>query len=244
MKDQAGEDAVRKRADLFVGAIRGALSGRKPCAFTLHERELAKGISKGLRSKSVYYKPHRDDREVFDEAKITTHPRYKESELSGDEWRTSHKVQLLHKGQPIYEKGFGRLEDAMKHLPVMTQSVVYADPKKDDGFTEYGKKRSKEGFYAADGKKCMQPGCANDSTVHYKLKKVYCDEGHGHEPEFSEIRRAFCDTHKTRGDCGMEDSDSNYATVWPAPNGKAEDAGDRAPSAFGGVIVDDGDKTQ
>ena len=39
---------------------------------------------------------HHDD-EWYDEVRITTVPRYKTSSLSGDEWRTSARIQILRK---------------------------------------------------------------------------------------------------------------------------------------------------
>jgi len=45
------------------------------------------------------------DRQAYDEVRIITVPRYKNSELSGAEWRISAEVQFLHKGVVIFEKG-------------------------------------------------------------------------------------------------------------------------------------------
>ena len=48
-----------------------------------------------------------------------------------------------------------------------------------------------------------------ESTVTYKMKKKFCREGHETIPHQTTVRK-FCDTHKKRGDCGLDDADDNY----------------------------------
>lgn len=44
-------------------------------------------------------KAYRPDAQAFDEVRITTVPRWKESELSGDEWRISAKMEFLNRDE-------------------------------------------------------------------------------------------------------------------------------------------------
>ena len=59
-----------------------------------------------------YYPRHHDD-EWIDEIRIVTVPRFKESELSGDEWRTSVRMQILRKGIVLRERRYGKIADAL-----------------------------------------------------------------------------------------------------------------------------------
>ena len=43
------------------------------------------------------------DRQAFDEIRIKTEPRYKQSGLSGDEWRISGKIEFMYKGEVVFE---------------------------------------------------------------------------------------------------------------------------------------------
>jgi hypothetical protein len=133
------------------------------------------------------------DAQAFDEVRITTVPRYKQSGLSGDEWRISAKVELLRKGRVIVEKGFRNIETACNLL-----SAVHALAC-DDG----------KGFFGGEGNFCDQEGCAERATVAYRKKANYCREGHRSEQHQTTIRR-FCDRHKVRGDCGLDDADAHY----------------------------------
>ena len=52
--------------------------------------------------------------------------------------------------------------------------------------------------------------------------------------------RAFCHRHLQRGDCGIEDADSNYEVLeGPGPEGSTMLATDEAPNQFGGIITMD-----
>jgi hypothetical protein len=136
----------------------------------------------------------RPDAQAFDEVRITTMPRYKQSGLSGDEWRISALVQFRRKGVVIFEKTYRNVETACGFA-----------------FSDYmmGIDEGKAHFGGNENGKCDQEGCANPATVRYQLKKLYCRDGHEHEPT-QPTYRAFCDQHKTRGNCGLEDADDNY----------------------------------
>src|SRR5262245_2008064 len=129
----------------------------------------------------------RPDAQGFDEVRIVTVPRYKESELSGDEWRISATIQLLRKGKVIVERGCGTVEAACTLV-----GGFYMEAQ-DNGL----------GHFAGDGIHCDQEGCADAATVRYQLKANYCRSGHRSEPSSPEFRH-FCERHKTRGDCSLE----------------------------------------
>lgn len=150
----------------------------------------------GLGSSGLGVRIHRagrPDGQFIDEVRIVTVPRFKESELSGDEWRISARIEFYRKGQLIGQKSSRDVETAARFLDWYMVN-----------FREDGK--------VADAKiddLCDQEGCAEQATVTYRLKARYCREGHKTELFGTEVRR-FCERHKSRGDCALEDSDANY----------------------------------
>lgn len=135
----------------------------------------------------------RPDAQAFDEVRVVTVPRYKESEMSGDEWRISAEMQLLRKGKIIARRYCGTVEVACAILPAFWLESI------DDG----------NGYFAGDGVHCDQEGCSDTATVRYRKVKDYCRAGHMTEP-LEPTYRHFCERHKRRGDCGLDDSDANY----------------------------------
>lgn len=135
----------------------------------------------------------RPDAQAFDEVRIITIPRYKQSGLSGDEWRISARMQFLRKGIVHHEVIVGNVEAAC--------GMAYAEYMR---ATDNGK-----AYFAGDGKKCDQEGCIEEASVWYRLKRSYCREGHESQPTSITIR-SFCEKHKQRGDCGRDDADRNY----------------------------------
>lgn len=138
----------------------------------------------------------RPDAQGFDEIRITTVPRYKTSGLSGDEWRISAKTEFLRKGKVVYETYWGNVQNAANGLGA---DLMRAG---DDG----------RGFYGGGGDTCDQEGCAEKATAVFRLKQLYCREGHA-TPPMTPTHRQFCLAHMKRGDCGLEDSDQNYELV-------------------------------
>ena len=139
------------------------------------------------------------DAQGFDEVRIVTMPRYKESELSGDEWRISASMLFYRKGRLVHE-AHHIAHDVERACAF---AAYYHAKACDDG----------NAYFAGEGDLCDQEGCAEQATVTYRLKKGYERSGverplhHG-----GEIRR-FCQKHTTRGDCGLEDADHNYVRV-------------------------------
>jgi hypothetical protein len=140
----------------------------------------------------------RPDAQGFDEVRIFTVPRYKQSGLSGDEWRISATVQFYRKGQLIFEEGCGSVEVAC--------GLAY-------GYYVRGQDNGR-GYFASVEDRCDQEGCAEKATVLYRVLRKYCRDGSVHEESASGPQyRQFCEKHKTRGDCGLDDADRNYELV-------------------------------
>lgn len=136
------------------------------------------------------------DYQAIDEVRITTVPRWKESYLSGDEWRVSGFIQYLRKGRVVHEHGCRNVETGLRYG--------------DWWLTEF----LEQGNYSAGRTEgdCDQEGCAEPAAVTYRLKKLYSRDGVASDPHAPKIQR-FCDRHKMRGDCGLEDADNNYVRV-------------------------------
>jgi len=139
---------------------------------------------------------HKPDGQAFDRIEIVTVPRYKESGLSGDEWRISAAIIFYRKGQEVHRVTTRNVQSACHHLAWHHDAAV------SDG----------KGYFAGERDVCDQEGCAELATVWYRLKNQFCREGHGTEPH-RETYRQFCERHSTRGDCGLEDADRNYEKI-------------------------------
>lgn len=140
----------------------------------------------------------RPDAQAFDEVRIVTIPRYKQSGMSGDEWRISAEVQFWRKGILRYSVQHGNIETAC--------GCVYFDLMKavDDG----------KAYFAGEDNFCDQEGCLREAVISVQLKQCFCPEGHRTDPIRTTIRK-FCEQHKVRGDCGLEDADNNYVKIQP-----------------------------
>lgn len=149
---------------------------------------------------------HHDD-EIVDHVEIECVPRYKESHLSGDEWRVGYRVKLRRKGTVLYSRSYGRMSDAAAHLPWLLRVFLEELP---DEHEEKWLQRIKD-----DRTTCAQVGCAEPATVFYMFNRLYAKNGEGPLPgnSWADSVTQFCDRHKTRGDCGLEDADRNYETL-------------------------------
>lgn len=143
---------------------------------------------------------HPDD-ERFDNVTIETVERWKESELSGDEWRFSYVVKVWRKGEVIKQKSWSKLAWAVEALPIFVNHGYPAD----DNFDADAWKRTAD--------KCDQPGCLEVAEVFYARLKRYTKNGDllAPNPYYDEQEyRQFCGKHKDRGDCALDDADHNY----------------------------------
>lgn len=165
-----------------------------------HTRRLL-AVRKG--STWVHYKRHHDD-EFFDRIEFEIVPRYKMSDLSGDEWRVSAVARYISKGVVVIERSYSTLQYAITHAPWMMRTAF-----EDDGYDREKFEKLLDDLHA--GKLCLQPGCSAPATKVYRLLAEYSREGFKYDGyEDRQILRAFCDDHAERGDCGLEDADTNY----------------------------------
>ena len=143
----------------------------------------------------------RPDANGFDEIRIETVPRYKQSGLSGDEWRISMVTKFYRKGVVVHETHSGSSTEAAAGL--LYGRLIEAQ---DNGL----------GYFAGDGIHCDQEGCHKKATHLFKIKKRYCVGGGncGQEKKtYGDQYRCFCDTHKRRGNSDLEDNDDNYEFI-------------------------------
>lgn len=147
-----------------------------------------------------YSRTLRPDHQMVDEVVIKTIPRYKDSELSGDEWRISAIMQYRIKGKVIREDGYRDVQTAMDFIKANYHMLC--DEGRDTAAIAH-----EESF-------CDQEGCARPWTHIYKMKSRYSKDGTKKEAGNSYNHRAFCDRHKQRGDCGLDDANANYELVY------------------------------
>lgn len=174
--------------------------------------------------KNTFFKRHPDD-EYYDKITIEAVPRYKTSEMSGDEWRVSATMKFWRKGQLVFERSFNKMETAAIAMPWFFRTASEGDDFKQ----------------AKDEKLCDQPGCGAAAINEVRLKKEYSERGEElSERNMSsfEKRRKFCERHLRRGDCGLEDSDKNYEILsGPGPDGAKGFEQDVRPSQLAGVLA-------
>ena len=135
----------------------------------------------------------RPDAQAFDKIVIETVPRYKMSELSGDEWRIHAETKFYRKGKLIHSEGASDVEHAAylvgaRHITACDNAL---------------------GYFGGIDDFCDQEGCSSKAKVKAKKKFDWSRDGHKSE-ERSDAYRLFCDEHKQRGDCGLDDADLNY----------------------------------
>lgn len=134
----------------------------------------------------------RPDAQPFDEIRLKTVPRYKTSGLSGDEWRISVDIEFYRNGKLICTSSVSKMDYAVGYIFSRYHDAI------DNGHA----------YFAGDGIHCDQEGCAEPYTVRYRVLNKY--EGYSKIPLDTPSYRHFCDGHKRRGDCGLDDADNNY----------------------------------
>lgn len=151
--------------------------------------------------KSEYNRRLRDW-EPFDKIELKVVPRYKQSEMSGDEWRTGINLTFWFKGQMVQEAFFNTMKGAIMMLPAIwlqAQGPIVAK------------------VLELEDKYCAQPGCPNgasSSLLKRFLKRLATNEGWlDKDMTVCRYYRKFCDQHERRGDCGLEDNDQNYSAA-------------------------------
>lgn len=159
--------------------------------------------------------PQNDD-ERFDHVEITSHERWKESELSGDEWRFSFVAHFYSHGVEMMKRGGMSVEDCLisaahwfRHSRKMDE-----DP---STVAEWAV------AMAAVEERCAQPRCSEFWVVLYHPIKKYTRNGTADGTHWDDrgkpnglgwlAVRGFCDRHRHRGDCDLEDADDNYELI-------------------------------
>lgn len=165
--------------------------------------------------------------EVFDEISLRVVPRYKTSELSGDEWRSSVHIQLFFKKHVVYEE---RVKD-MQTATLLLGRIILIDAM--DGGAIPNRVLSAEKVC------CDQPSCHKPAVSTYQLKQEFSERGE--KLDTSDIScthfRRFCTQHLRRGDANREDCDGNYEVIeGPGPSESKMPGDDKSPVQFGGFV--------
>lgn len=157
-------------------------------------------------SDMLFHANHPDD-ELYDTIHIKTVPRWKDSEISGDEYRFSYVAEVIRKGEVIISFSASKMDWLLDGLKwrILTG-------RQGDNFDNEAFKRTQD--------KCDQPSCANVATHWFKRIKAYTKQGDELARKPSTYRQ-FCDNHIRRGDCGLDDADANYEEI---PNPKRKES--------------------
>jgi len=141
--------------------------------------------------------PH-PDAERFDSVTVETVPRWKESELSGDEWRFSYVITFWRHGKAAAKCSAASVQEALTVAAYQWGRVkVEGEPFMGD-LTEV----------------CCQPNCTNPWVVLLHPVKRYGKSGQEKvRPYGDDEVRGFCERHRHRGDCALDDADPNYVVV-------------------------------
>jgi hypothetical protein len=156
---------------------------------------------------------HEDDH-LIDKITVDHIERWKESEMSGDEWRFSWLTTFWRRGVKIHEvngyhwwtanaeKQAEALAAAKALAAAMFITSELADP------------------YAAI-QPCAQPGCVHGAAVSFRFKRIWWNHNesteHRQGQEVTDYDgrafTSFCARHRLRGDCGLNDADVNYEVI-------------------------------
>jgi hypothetical protein len=193
-------------------------------------REKFADTKKGMLGQVLFVR-HPED-EWYDMIVTEIIERYKTSGLSGDEWRFSYVARIFWKGQQIGVLRGMNMEKLVRKLDYHLNLRDQLD-KNDPEYIHWPDEKERAEY-------CAQPGCCNKATTTYRLKHEYCSGFGGcgslKRVSFVSLIR-FCQKHVCRGDCALQDADSNYVLV-EGPGLDAEDTTDKpiSESGFGGVI--------
>lgn len=148
-----------------------------------------------------------DDDEWIDDIHIHVTPRFKTSELSGDEWRVSAAVDFSRKGRIVKTERYSDIGGALAYIAkyawrggLFPGNLDVLGDVTTDLVENY----------------CMQPGCSELWTVEYNMVHQGCSHcGNVTEinQDWTQHHRRFCDAHKTRGDSSLDDSDRVYVPL-------------------------------
>ena len=152
------------------------------------------------------------NKQIVDRVVIETEPRWKDSEMSGSQWRYSATVKYYYKDDYVASTWYSDVEAAMDEVKHFYRSeLVY-----------------KLWEVSPGSGKCDQEGCAAEATKFFRVKKRSCTSC-GHEGEEVNPKRkieyvAFCPAHAERGDCSLNDCDDNLEEIDGEPVKRFEEA--------------------
>ncbi len=146
---------------------------------------------------------HRDD-PLYDKIVIELEERYKQSTISGDEWRFGNRVRLFYKGKEL-DNGLMH-SDICITLEKLAEQIKLLEP--------LDSSNNNKQFDDI----CCQPGCAERGTRKYVFKKIFPSNsftGAENVPDANGYTKGmvFCDAHGKRGNCGLTDADDNYICI-------------------------------
>lgn len=148
--------------------------------------------------------PH-PDAERFDKVVVEVVERWKESELSGDEWRFAHVATFYRHGQPVARRSHLSIEKVLLAAAAEFGDIKVPVKGEDDKY---------EPWMGDLSEVCCQPGCTKPWVVLLHPVKRYDSRGQQMaRPYDADDVRGFCERHRHRGDCGLDDSDFNYELV-------------------------------
>ena len=151
---------------------------------------------------------HHDDA-AYDEVRMWIQPRFKTSEMSGDEWRFSWIVQIARKGHIIREFHFGHSGQGVDSL---RDALVWTTARLSSEHTPEEVERWK----AVDALElCDNAACSNQAQVKFKRVRHGCGRCGHTEPcshSWDHFSR-WCLEHAIRGDASLDDSDDNYEQI-------------------------------
>lgn len=141
-----------------------------------------------------------NDFEWIDKIELSVIPRWKDSHLSGAEWRQHVEVRCFFKGLLVTSFGCSEMKVAVAMIPAR---VFYTD----NG-------ASKE-WLAREHECCDQPSCSEPPVAFLRPKRLTDRSGSFLDPaeQYGTYYRKFCERHKRRGDCALEDADENYESI-------------------------------
>lgn len=163
----------------------------------------------------VHRQRHPDDH-FFDHGEIVLVERYKESGLSGDEWRFSWIIKLFRKDRLLATKTCGGTYYQLAAIElargIALGGEILMDLHKDWEVVQKWDPNQEEGI-------CCQPGCIATATIKYRMKSRFDLSCFFSSPiDNGEIYyREFCDRHKERGDGGLDDGMGNYEILETLP---------------------------
>ena len=140
--------------------------------------------------------------EPFDKITLEIVPRFKESELSGDEWRHSVRVSFWFKGGVVHTFTGSSMNDAILMLGHEWVNACSPISLK---------------VISTEHIACDQPSCPELAQITMLIKRQFSEGGDLLDSDDNPLKkcRQFCSKHSTRGNASREDSDDNYEVITP-----------------------------